>query len=187
MKLTALAAVAVLALAGCGGISGTQSTVKTGTNRPAETSTTTPVIVPETTDAPTADYEPTIDSNEPITFGGTKTYTDGLSITVSAPVRFKPSSESAIMEPAKAYVKFTVTLVNGTGKMFDPSMVSATVQSANIEGSNVFDSNVGGSPSTKLLKGREVKYVVAFGVDDPKDIVMEITPGFDYESAMFTN
>jgi len=178
-RLAASAAL-VLALAACGGTSGTEGPAQTGSNRPAETSESAPA-----TDEPTA-QESTADANEPLKFGATRTYTDGLSVTVSKPVKFTPGP-SAAKEPAKAYVKFTVTMVNGTAKMFDPSIASATVQSGNTEASTVYDDSVGGSPSTKLLKGRETRYQLGFGVADPKDIVLELSPGFEYESTLFTN
>jgi Transposase and inactivated derivatives len=76
-------------------------------------------------------------------------------------VKFRPS-EYAASSAAKAYVKFTVTIVNGTGKTFDPSMFSASAQSANLEADEVYDTAGGlnGSPDTKLLKGREAKFVI---------------------------
>ena len=78
--------------------------------------------------------------------------------------------------------------MNKTGKPWDPSLISATVQSSNKEGEQVYDSEkLGDEPSTKLLKGREVKFKIAFGVADPKDLVLEIAPDFEHESAIFTS
>lgn len=86
-------------------------------------------------------------------------------------------------------VKFTVTIVNNTGDTFEPSMFSATVQSGNREGDQIFDSANGleGSPHTTLLDGREAQFVIGFGVDDPEDLVMEASPSWEHDSAIYTN
>ena len=120
-------------------------------------------------------------------FGQTYTWEDGLSVTISAPVAFTPS-EFAALEDAAAYVLFDVVIVNGTSENYDPVIFTTTVQSGTAEGSRVFDgaSGLGGSPSTALLAGREVTFKIGYGVADPADIVMEVRPGFDYDSAIFT-
>lgn len=177
----ALAIIAALTLAaglsGCGTTSGSPASAQAGSNRPAVEATT---VEPET---PTT--EATVDESAPLAFGDTMTYTDGLSITVSKGTKFTPSDTS--MGKGKFFVKFTVVIVNGTGKVFDPSMFQATAQSSNVEGDEVFDSAGGmnGGPDTKLLKGREAKFVIGFGVEDPKDIVLEVTPSFEHNSALF--
>ena len=178
--LVAIAAVALLSACGTAAKPGT-SAPTAGSNRPAATAAETTAPAPEvTTDAPT------VDPNEPVSFGTTKTYEDGLSVTVSKGTSFTPS-ENAMADKAKAHLKYTITVVNGTGKVFDPSMFHASVQSSNIEGSQVFDSGGGlaGSPSTKLLKGREAKFTIGFGVEDSKDVVMEVTPSFEHKSVLF--
>ena len=186
-RFTCTAAIAAIALSlsACG--TTTQAKAggdATGTNRPSSSSSSasaesTPEDI-ETEDSP---------QDTELTFGESATFDDGLVMTVSKPKVFKPS-EYAATDKAKAYVKFTVTIVNKTGKTFDPSMVYATVQSANEEASSVFDNENGldGGPSTKLLKNREAKWQVAFGVEDPKDLVMEINPGaFEYSDILYTN
>ena len=64
-----------------------------------------------------------------LTFGESATF-DVAWLNVSKPKVFKPSQYAA-KDKAKAYVKFTITLVNKTGATFDPALVYATVQSAN--------------------------------------------------------
>lgn len=123
-------------------------------------------------------------------FGEAYNWEDGISITVSKPKSFKPSEYTAV-DGAADHLKFEIRLVNSTGKPFDPALVYATLQSGNEEAEAVFDSEngVGDSPSTKLLDGREVKWTVGFGVKDPSDLVMEISPdaGIEYAGAIFTN
>jgi hypothetical protein len=181
MKKILVAIAAVTLLSACGTAATPGSSAPTaGSNRPAASAETTAPAPEVTTDAPT------VDPNEPVSFGSTKTYEDGLSVTVSKGTNFTPS-QYASADKAKAYLKYTITVVNGTGKVFDPSMFNASVQSSNTEGGQVFDSEKGleGAPSTKLLKGREAKFTIGFGVADPKDVVMEVTPSFEHESVLF--
>ncbi len=120
-------------------------------------------------------------------FGQTYPWEDGLSVSVSAGASFTPS-EYASSDKAPAYLMFVITITNNTGATFDPSMFYATAQSADAEADEVYDTDSGlkGSPSTKLLNGRTSTFNVGFGVKDPKDVVMEVQPGFEYESVIFT-
>ncbi len=80
-----------------------------------------------------------------------------------------------------------MTIVNKTGKRFDPGLFHASVQSGNEEGDLVIDSAKGveGSPNTTLLKGREAKFKYAYGVADPSDIVLEAAPSFEHEDVVY--
>ena len=120
-------------------------------------------------------------------FGQTYQWSDGLEVTVSAPEPFTPS-ETAAVDEAPAFVRFTITIANNTSATFEPTLFTVGVQSGDREGSQVFDSANGltGTPSTAVLVGRQSTFEVGFGVQDPADIVMEVTPGFDYAPAFFT-
>lgn len=175
IRKSAALGLAALLLAGCGGTTGsTDSSEPAGTNA----------------DSTTAAAEPAADQGDGTTkFGGTYTYEDGLSVTVSTPKKFKPS-EYAFVEDAEAYVAMTVKIVNKTGKPYDPSMFYATMQSGNEEAEQVFDSenDFNGNPDTKVLNGREVKFKIGYGVKDPKDLVLEVTPEpITYEATIFTS
>jgi hypothetical protein len=63
------------------------------------------------------------------------------------------------------------------------------MQSATTEEQQVYDSanGIGGSPTTTLLPGREIQFRMAFGATNPDDLVLEVTPGFEYGSAIFTS
>lgn len=121
-------------------------------------------------------------------FGTSYSWTDGLQVTVSAPTPFAPS-EYAAADPANAYLEFTITVTNRTGKEYDPVLFSVTAQSGNQEADQVYDSANGftGTPSTAVLDGRESQFKIGFGVADANDVVMEVRPGFDYEEAYFTS
>jgi len=123
-------------------------------------------------------------------FGNTFTYVNGLAVTISPPQPYTPTDTAYISEPAPpAFVVFDVTIVNGTATNYEPTLFSATMQSANVESDPVFDSGGGinGSPSTVLLPGRETVFRMAFGATDPADLVLEVSPGFEYDPAVFTS
>jgi hypothetical protein len=139
---------------------------------------------PETTEPETS--APADDGASSAIFGDTYTYEDGVSITVGPPEEFSPSS-SAAYDAAPTYVRFTVTLANDGSGSFDASSTYASVQSGSHEASEVYDSARGleGPPYTSLLPGRTVSWDIGFGVDDPQDIVLEISPSWGHEPAVF--
>lgn len=165
----------VLALSSCLRLPSTPNPSQpAGDNRPSE----------EATD--TDDQEATDDGIA--AFGDTYTWTDGVSITVSTPEEFTPSEYAAAAE-ASSYLKFTITLVNDSEDPVSAALVYPSMQSGNTEAEAIFDSanGLGGPPSTDVLPGRETQWVVGFGVADPTDLVLEIAPGFQYDSVYFTN
>lgn len=182
MRIIIALAAAALALAGCSSQSATAPTDESprGTNTPAASS-----AEPTETASSAAPEE----DDGTARFGQTYTYENGLAVTVGKPKAFKPSQGAAGAESGDPAVKFTVRLVNNTGKKYDPVLFTATVQSGNTEGSQVYDSGKGieGTPSTSLLNGREVEFPMVFAVADPKDIVMDVSPGFDYEAVIFAS
>jgi hypothetical protein len=121
-------------------------------------------------------------------FGDTYSYDDGVSITVAAPEEFDPSATAAF-DAAPSYVRFTVTLANDGTESFDASMAFASAQSGNHEASEVFDSEQGleGAPYTSVLTGRSVSWDIGFGVDDPEDVVLQISPSWGHEPAVFVS
>lgn len=198
---------AVVLLTACGGTGGTVAEdPAAGDNRPTATVTVTApageaatpatetvtVTVTETVEAASeadegADESAVSSGNAK--FGETWAFEDGLQVTVSKPETFKPDEWSMGGEGYDHAVRFTVTIVNKTGENFDPTMFHATVQSGDREGDQIFDSANGleGAPSTVILDGRETTFDIGFGVDDPKDIVMELTVSWDHDEAIFTS
>lgn len=176
-----LAALACLALlAGCSTTPAAPvASVPTGTNRPATSTSTTSQAAPAST--------PSTAGDETSPFGTAYTWSDGISMTVSKPTVFKPSSSAAGVEKGKTPVVVTVTLVNKSGKAFDPVLAHLTAQSSNEEAESIYDSasKISGGPSTKVLDGREVTWKQAFSVADPKDVVVEASPGMLYDSVLF--
>ena len=205
-RLAAVVAAAALLLAGCASqldgtaargaeLTGTtteRSTSSPSTTRSSTESSTSPSSansstatsgaedssVPPSTDAPVqTDIEK---------FGQAYTWTDGLEVTVAAGTPFTPS-EYAVSVPAPAYLSYTITITNRTGKPYDPTLFNVTAQSAAKESESIYDSDndLSGSPTTSILDGRDATFAAGFGVADPADVVLEISPGFDYDSALF--
>lgn len=171
------AATAAVSLSGCTSTPATPAdSVSAGSNHPAESATPTP-----------AASTPASDGTAP--FGTAYTWADGLSVTISKPTAYTPSSSAAGTVDGQSSVVLTVTVVNGTDQPFDLGMASISAQSGNTEASQIYDSAKGleSSPMTKLLAGRESTYKVAFSVTDPKDLVVEFAPDFTHESVLFTS
>ena len=151
-----------------------------------EVVTKTESAAPETTATETT---ATSAGSDTAKFGGDGfTWSDGLSVKVSKPAAFTPSDTAAGSDQFKNFVVMTVTLKNGSKAKYDPSLFYMTVSSGDQEADQVFDSanGISGSPSTSVLPGRSVTFKQAFGVKDPKDIIAEVSPGFDYDAAIFT-
>ncbi len=175
LRNVALVALAVL-LSGCATTSGTASSQSAPTSVPSAPSDaqSTPDSSPSTSDT--------------TKFGSSYKWADGLSVSVSKPTLFKPSDYSVGATKGQAALQFVFTVTNGTGSNYDPTLFSATASSGGAEASEIYDSAKGmeGSPNTKVLQGKKVSFKVAFSVADPKDVTMEVSPGFEYDSGIFT-
>lgn len=172
----AVAVVAVLVTAGC-----------TGRNQPTPAGTGVPQATNHPTSTAPASTPPAPDA-APRKFGARFTYQDGLVIQLGRPTRFHPS-QYAVADKAPAYVAFQVTVINDTTTRYDPTMCQVSVQSSNTESGEVIDLDQGfnGSPSTVVLPHREATFKVGFAVQNPTDLVAQVTPGFDYDPAVFTS
>jgi hypothetical protein len=113
---------------------------------------------------------------------------EGLTIGISAPTPFTPS-EYAVTGSQPSNVQFTVTLTNTGTEGYDPILTNISAASASQEAEQVFDSANGlnGAPQTTILPGASTSYVVGFNVADPAQIVLDVTGGFQFETATFTS
>ena len=185
----AVALVLVTALPACSATTKeadpTKSALSQGTNHPSATAS---VEDSGSAEAESATPTPSPTEEGPRKLGSRFTYEDGLVVIVSKPVRFQPS-EYASAEKAPAYLSFKITVINGTSKRFDPVVFQVSVQSNDAEADEVFDSSNGfeGPPSTAILPNRQSSFKVGFGVQNPKDLVVQVTPGFEYDDAIFTS
>lgn len=187
MKKTIVAiALTIPLLVGCAEVTDDTSP-KTGSNASVTPETEAAQTDEEATDE-AADDEAADAGSDTLAFGETATFEDGISVTVGKPQKFQPT-EWASFDKAPSYVKFKVTIVNGTDAAYDASGAFVTVQSGDLEAGEVFDTERGldGSPMTKVLPGRQSSYWVGFGVQTPKDIVMDFQVDWDHDAAVFTN
>jgi hypothetical protein len=120
-------------------------------------------------------------------FGETWTYKDGLRVAIGKLEPFKPSEFASFRKGDKKFVKFHVVIGNRTNKRFDPNLFSTTAATGDREAEEVFDSSkdLNGSPSTVILPGHTKKFWIGYGVDKGKDLVLEVSPDFDHEKAVF--
>lgn len=122
----------------------------------------------------------------PAPFGGSKTFTDGIAVTVVAPTPYTPSDTAAGASPGQPCFEVKVTIVNGSPTNFDPSQIQVSAQAGGVEGSEIYDSanNLGGTPDTTLPPGGSVTFPVAF-TGGTTGVIVQVTPGFDYAPALF--
>lgn len=184
MKKTLTALAALLAAAGLSACSPTAAETGTApTPPPAAVGTAEPEV-----ERPEADVveEPRDGLG---TFGGDGfVFEDGLELGISAPTEFTPS-EYAAADETDHYVRFTVTVKNGTGAVWDPSMFYTTLSSGGVEMSEVFDTDSGlnGSPMTPVLPGESIGFDIGYPAADPADLVMNITIDWEHADVLFTS
>lgn len=192
LNLLTAAAVAALAFAGCTGVqASTTDTAPAGSNQGSSAPAAPGQVTQTPSDGVEADgateaSDPESSESGVAAFGEAYTWEDGIAVTVSTPKHYKPSEWAAGTDSYNNFVSFEIRVVNKTDKTWDPALFHASVQSYNEEGEQVFDSErLKEMPQTKLLKGREAKFTVAYGVANPKDLVMEVNPDFEHESVLF--
>lgn len=153
-----------------------------------------PVQAPEATaaadvvdDAP-ADTDELPDQPEG-TFGkGAVAYPDGLTVSLSKPEPFEPSEGAYVDAEAPHYVKFTVTVKNGSDERVDPILMYVSLASGETEGVAVFDvvNGLSSPPETTITPGDTRSWVVAFGVTDPDDLTAQVSMGdYVHDDALF--
>ena len=118
--------------------------------------------------------------------GDTFTWEDGTTARIEAPQSFQKSEWAAGGEGYDYTISFKVTVTNGSDAPLDATFTSPNVTSGEREGDEIFDDKVGGGPSSDILPGRTVTFTVAYGVDDPADIVAEFAPTWDHQAAYWT-
>lgn len=107
-------------------------------------------------------------------------YDDGLSIKLSEPEEFVPST-NATTGAEENYVKFTLHLVNGSDRKITPAAISVTVESRGGQAGDVIDQKhqMSGPPTKTVKPGGRTAWVQGFGVLDPTDLRVFIHAGRD--------
>jgi hypothetical protein len=140
---------------------------------------------PDASDAPDAGS---------LAFGETMTWDDGVALTVSAPEPYTPS-EFAVGATRENHVVFTLTLTNDSAEDLQP-LPLPTLSSGDQEVSPVVDlgndllgpaDDVGIPPTGTIEPGGSVSWQVAWSVDDPSTLTLQVAPHLLYPSATFTN
>lgn len=129
-----------------------------------------------------------------LAFGETMTWDDGVALTVSAPEPYTPS-EFAVGATRANHVVVTLTLTNGSAEDLQP-LPLPTLSSGDQEVSPVVDlgndllgpaDDVGIPPTATIEPGESISWRVAWSVDDPSSLTVQVAPHLLYPSATFTN
>lgn len=200
-KTASITAALALALAGCSLGDGPTMSGGSDTSTPSSSSTSESGTSPSSSSpSPSPSSSPASsngtsdngsESSGPSVgqFGETATYKDGLTVTVTEPGPYQPSSYAAGTEQHSQFVKFDVTVTNGTEKVYDlPVEMMIDVSSGSSPASQVFDSGKGlngALDAAKVLPGDSATLTVAYGVNDPQDVTVQVTPGFKYSTSFF--
>lgn len=168
-----------------------------------ETTPTEEVVVTEqSTDSPDVDEvteeeiieeEPKEDkASNPLGFGETYTWDNGLTVTISDPEEATLSEYAGEMYDLEAGTPtaFTVTLTNGTDKDVEAMMINTEMTSGGKESEAIFDSAAGFDlPTATVLPGKSLEWKIGFVVADPADMILTVSDVLDFDSdkVHFTN
>jgi len=148
-----------------------------------------PPATAETT--PSAEATPTADAAPAKVGVEGFTYENRLKVQVLKLGRFTASDTAAGHKPGNVVVVATVKITNGTNSTLDLSAVQVDIK-AGADGNSteaVYDSanGLGGGFTGSVAAGRNA--TARFGFDvapaDATDLVVEVTPSFDYKPALF--
>ena len=142
--LLPVTAAALLALTACSG----QPVVTPASDSPAAPATTTEAA---TDAAPSGSHK----------YGDTATWPDGVAITMSAPKPYKPGEYAAKPDVAE-FVSVDVTLLNGSSEPIETHNVYVRATSGDSEAEKVYEDGIG-DPSSRVLPGKTLRWVEAFG------------------------
>jgi len=125
-------------------------------------------------------------------FGEVVTYEDGVSISVSMVGEFTPTPYAAGVTAGKIPTVFLIVVTNNSKQAIKP-YTFALANSGGMPAEGISDigneeyGELGFDPTGTILPGQTLQWYTAFSLADPLDVTMEISPGFEYEDAIFTN
>jgi hypothetical protein len=135
---------------------------------------------------------PPVDDNVK-NFGDVATYEDGVSISVALVGPFTPSETALPVGAGETPVVFKIVITNHSDKPLEPGAMPQA-NSGGKPATYIADTgnkqygDLGLFPTTTILPGQTLEWYTAFGVVDPANITLEITPApFDYANTIFTN
>lgn len=194
----AVAAIALLALAGCAGLVEDSASDPSPLTRPSEPGAAMPTPEPAVDDDSTEPSPPPA-VDPPSKFGEARTYKDGLEVTVAKPTKIKlpdyyeSYADADIEGNSKTVllVKLTLKIKNGTGANFDPSLASLSAvvgtEGEPIDAMCFTDVVNCGTSQTSLRPGRTATLTWAYAIPKAKAnlVAIEVTPAFEYDAAEF--
>jgi hypothetical protein len=153
------------------------------------------VTVTETVPADSGDTVADTDAEAPADESGGDSYGFDDTIVYDSDVeislaKFSRAVSSDYASPENtAYAKFTIKIVNNSGKKFDASQmtVNCAYGDEGQEGEAIYDDGLDGLPDTSVLAGRSLS--VAWGCELPKGetfLQVEVSPDYESETSIFT-
>lgn len=118
----------------------------------------------------------------------TVTYENKVQVSLG---KFTRGTSGEYASPSKKpYIKFTVTVINGSAKTMDLNALNVTCSYGDdsTEGEQIFDSEHGldGTPTTHLRPGRTVKVVLACAQPKKETYTqIEVSPDWESDAAIF--
>ncbi|RJL30525.1 DUF4190 domain-containing protein [Bailinhaonella thermotolerans] len=126
---------------------------------------------------------------EPLRFGQTHVYDDGVKVTVSEPRPYKLDEFAIGHEKGDLAVQVRITIVNGGAEAIDDLAALPHVRDAAGQvPENIFDARGATKPATgALLPGRRAVAQVTLSVDPDKagELQVEISPTPEYDSVVW--
>lgn len=122
-----------------------------------------------------------------LAFGATSTDANGLAVTVAAPQVVALPAGATPVRPWPTYVTVAVTVVNGSANRYDPQGLFVSLTSGKDTAEQVFAAAAGlpGIPTESLAPGARVSFPLAFGVNAPTPLSLEIAPDFTQPTAVY--
>lgn len=152
---------------------------------------TDPDAKPATSEAPTAVKEAPAENEFIKPFGDIVSYADGVSISVALVGEFTPG-QYAIYGEGEIPLVFKVVLTNNSDEPLEPGVIPQA-NSGGKPATYIADvgnpeyGDLGLFPTAAILPGQTLEWFTAFGVADPADVTMQLSPmPFDYDDAIFT-
>ena len=124
-------------------------------------------------------------------FGEVVSYEDGVSISVALIGEFTPT-QYAIYNEGETPLVFKVLITNNSEEPLEPAAVAEATSGGKPAGfiadaGNPEYGDLGLFPTSVILPGQTLEWYTAFGVTDPADVTMQLSPTlFDHEAAIFT-
>ena len=150
------------------------------------TPTSFPVLPDDEAEEPAE--EPTEAPVTPLEVGQGFTYSDGVEVILTKLDRYQPSDYAAGVEPGQEAVRATLTITNNGNTVYDADLLQVAMSGGSIpaDASQIFDDKLTGmAGSIAVGKSKSGTFAFAFDKGEAVNLGVEVTPGFEYEGALF--